>query len=130
VGVALQGQLTGLLGNLSLLSYFAGKRERGATVVQAVGVVSTGIVLLQLALGGAMPVPVFLATASVVVVGLLLNWLSYFNKLNPSLWHLWGDAVTVGGLTVLPQVMAPVPILPDQHFHSINVLSVRKLLSD
>jgi hypothetical protein len=71
VGVALQGQLTGLLGNLSLLSYFAGKRERGATVVQAVGVVSTGIVLLQLALGGAMPVPVFLATASVVVVGLL-----------------------------------------------------------
>lgn len=104
VWIPLQGQLTGLLGNLSLLSYFAGKKERGATVVQAVGVVSTGVVLSQLALGGAMPVPIYMATASVVVVGLLLNWLSYFNKLSPVLWQLWGDAVTVGGLTVLPQV--------------------------
>ena len=72
--------------------------------MQGVGVVSTGVVLSQLALGGAMPVPVFLGTASVVVVGLLLNWLSYFNKLSPGVWQLWGDAVTVGGLTVLPQV--------------------------
>jgi hypothetical protein len=100
----MQGQLTGLLGNLSLLSYFAGKRERGATVVQAVGVLSTGVVISQLTLGGAMPYPIYLGTACVVVVGLLFNWLSYFNKLSPTLWQLWLDSVTVGGLTVLPQV--------------------------
>ncbi|KAG0615613.1 hypothetical protein M758_5G055900 [Ceratodon purpureus] len=125
------GQLTGLLGNLSLLSYFAGKKERGATVVQAVGVVSTGVVLSQLALGGAMPVPVFLGTACVVVLGLLLNWLSYFNKLSPGLWHLWGDAVTVGGLTVLPQVMwstfvpyVPPSILPGSIFGAFALILV------
>ena len=83
----MQGQLTGLLGNLSLLSYFAGKRERGATVVQAVGVLSTGVVISQLALGGAMPYPIYLGTAAVVVTGLLFNWLSYFNKLSPTLWQ-------------------------------------------
>jgi hypothetical protein len=123
------GQLTGLLGNLSLLSYFAGKRERGATIVQAVGVVSTGVVLSQLAIGEAMPFPIYVATASVVVIGLLLNWLSYFNKLSPSLWQLWGDAVTVGGLTVLPQVMwstfvpfIPASILPGTVFGALALL--------
>lgn len=104
VVAVLQGQLTGLLGNLSLLSYFAGKKERGAMVVQAVGVVSTLVVLSQLALAGAMPVPAFAVTASAVAVGLLLNFLSYNNMLAPALWSLWGDVVTVGGLTVLPQV--------------------------
>lgn len=73
-------------------------------MVQAVGVVSTGVVLSQLALGGAMPFPIFSGTMAVVVVGLLFNWLSYFNKLSPTLWQLWLDSVTVGGLTVLPQV--------------------------
>lgn len=100
----MQGQLTGLLGNLSLLSYFAGKKERGAMVVQAVGVVSTLVVLSQLALAGSMPSLAFAVTASTVVVGLLLNFLSYQNMLSPALWQLWGDAVTVGGVTVLPQV--------------------------
>ena len=104
MAAVLQGQLTGLLGNLSLLSYFAGKKERGAMVVQAVGVVSTLVVLSQLALAGAMPVPAFAVTASAVAVGLLLNFLSYNNMLAPALWSLWGDVVTVGGLTVLPQV--------------------------
>lgn len=125
------GQLTGLLGNLSLLSYFAGKRERGATVVQAVGVVSTGVVLSQLALGGAMPFPIFSGTMAVVVVGLLFNWLSYFNKLSPTLWQLWLDSVTVGGLTVLPQVMwstfvpyIPPSVLPGTIFGSIALLLV------
>ncbi|KAG0572427.1 hypothetical protein KC19_VG094300 [Ceratodon purpureus] len=125
------GQLTGLLGNLSLLSYFAGKRERGATVVQALGVLSTGVVITQLALGGAMPYPIYLGTAAVVVVGLLFNWLSYFNKLSLTLWQLWLDSVTVGGLTFLPQIMWStfVPyispsILPGTSFGTIALLLV------
>ncbi|KAG0593866.1 hypothetical protein M758_UG026500 [Ceratodon purpureus] len=125
------GQLTGLLGNLSLLSYFAGKRERGATVVQALGVLSTGVVITQLALGGAMPCPIYLGTAAVVVVGLLFNWLSYFQKLSPTLWQLWLDSVTVGGLTVLPQVMwstfvpyIPPSILPGTILGTIALLLV------
>lgn len=115
------GQLTGLLGNLSLLSYFASKRERGAMIVQAVGVVSTLIVLMQLAIAGAMPLPAFAATATAVVLGFILNLLNYQELLRPSIWHLWEEAVTVGGVTVLPQVMWSTfePIFPHSMLPSI-----------
>ncbi|CAM6025399.1 unnamed protein product [Sphagnum balticum] len=99
------GQLTSLLGNLALLSYFAGKKERGAMFVQAVGVISTLVVLSQLAIAQAMPLPAFLATASTVTVGLLLNYLSLKNKISARIWQLWGEVVTVGAAAVLPQVM-------------------------
>lgn len=102
--VLLQGMLTGLLGNLSLLSYFAKKRETEAIVVQTLGVISTYTVILQLALAGAMPLHFFLITSVVVVCGLLLNLLNYFSWLNPRIWQLWEDFITVGGLSVLPQV--------------------------
>jgi len=42
-----QGHMSGLLGNLILFSYFAAKREWGATAVQAVGVASTSVLLSQ-----------------------------------------------------------------------------------
>lgn len=99
------GQLTALLGNLSLLSYFAKKREVGAMVVQAVGVVSTWVVLLQLTMAGAMPLLVFTITATAVGLGLLLNMLNYKNLLSPHIWEIWEDVITVGGVSVLPQVM-------------------------
>lgn len=102
--VGFQGQLTGLLGNLSLLSYFAGKREKGAMIVQAVGVVATLIVLMQLALAGAMPVAAFSVTATAVVVGFVLNLLNYYELLSATIWRFWEEAVVLGGLTVLPQV--------------------------
>ncbi|KAG6544104.1 hypothetical protein Mapa_014521 [Marchantia paleacea] len=125
------GQLTGLLGNLSLLSYFASKRERGAMVVQAVGVVSTLIVLLQLAIAGAMPPVAFAVTGTAVVVGLVLNFLNYVNKLSPSVWRLWGEVVSIGGVTVLPQVMwstfepyIPHSVLPGTMFGILAVTMI------
>ncbi|BBN17752.1 hypothetical protein MPTK1_7g16760 [Marchantia polymorpha subsp. ruderalis] len=125
------GQLTGLLGNLSLLSYFASKRERGAMVVQAVGVVSTLIVLLQLAIAGAMPAVAFAVTGTAVVVGLILNFLNYVNKLSPSVWRLWGEVVSIGGVTVLPQVMwstfepyLPHSVLPGTMFGILAVTMI------
>ncbi|KAI5062175.1 hypothetical protein GOP47_0022714 [Adiantum capillus-veneris] len=99
------GQLTGLLGNLSLLSYFAKKREVGAMVVQAVGVVTTWVVLLQLTMAGSMPTPAFTVTSTSVGIGFLLNFLNYKKILSPQIWEIWEDAITVGGLGVLPQVM-------------------------
>lgn len=117
------GLLTGLLGNLSLLSYFAGKKERGATIVQAVGVLSTFVVLVQLAIAGAMPAPVFTATAVAVVVGLILNFLNYHGLLSTGVWRTWQEIITVGGVSVLPQVMwttfepyVPSSILPGTIF--------------
>lgn len=101
----MQGMLTSLLGNLSLLSYFAKKREKEAIVVQTLGVVSTYVVLVQLALAETMPLPYFLATSVVVMSGLVLNFLNYFGLLNDGLWRFWEDFITIGGLSVLPQVI-------------------------
>lgn len=102
----LQGMLTGLLGNLSLLSYFVKKKEKEAAVVQTLGVISTYVVLAQLTVAGAMPMQYFVATSAVVTVGIILNALFYFGKLSTTLWRLWEDFITVGGLSVLPQVRA------------------------
>ncbi|XP_015952882.1 maltose excess protein 1-like, chloroplastic isoform X1 [Arachis duranensis] len=125
------GMLTSLLGNLSLLSYFAKKREQGAMVVQTLGVVSTFVVLAQLALAEAMPLPYFLATSVVVVSGLFLNFMNYFGLLNAGIFRLWEDFITIGGLSVLPQIMwstfvpyIPNSILPGAISFVIAVLAV------
>ncbi|KAG7550986.1 hypothetical protein ISN45_Aa06g017160 [Arabidopsis thaliana x Arabidopsis arenosa] len=109
------GMLTGLLGNLSLLSYFAKKREKEAAVVQTLGVVSTHIVLAQLTMAEAMPMQYFVATSAVVTIGLILNCLYYFGQLSKTVWQLWEDFITIGGLSVLPQIMWStfVPLVPN-----------------
>lgn len=103
--MSMQGMLTSLLGNLSLLSYFAKKREKEAMVVQTLGVVSTYVVLVQLALAETMPLPYFLATSVVVASGLFLNFMNFFGLLNAGIWRFWEDFITIGGLSVLPQVI-------------------------
>lgn len=125
------GLLTGLLGNLSLLSYFAGKKERGATVVQAVGVISTFIVLVQLAIAGSMPAPVFTATAVAVVVGFVVNFLNYNGLLSASIYRVWQEIISIGGVSVLPQVMwttfepfVPPSILPGTIFLVLATIMV------
>lgn len=101
---SLQGMLTGLLGNLALVSYFAKKRETEAVIVQTLGVISTYVVIVQLAMAESMPMPQFVVTSAVVAAGLLLNLLNYIGWLPGTLWLLWEDFTTIGGLTVLPQV--------------------------
>ncbi|XP_078446291.1 maltose excess protein 1-like, chloroplastic [Wolffia australiana] len=109
------GILTGLLGNLSLLSYFAKKREAEAVVVQTLGVLSNYAVIAQLAIAGSMPLPQFALTSAVVGAGLVLNFLNYFNWLGGGAWTVWEDFITIGGLAVLPQVMWStfVPFVPN-----------------
>ncbi|RZC73911.1 hypothetical protein C5167_049391 [Papaver somniferum] len=109
------GMLTGLLGNVSLLSYFAKKKETEAIVVQTLGVISTYVVIVQLAMAGSMPLPFFIVTSAVVAAGLSLNFMNYFNWLHPGIWRFWEDLTTVGGLSVLPQVMWStfVPYIPN-----------------
>jgi hypothetical protein len=112
----LQGMLTGLLGNLSLLSYFAKKKETEAVIVQTLGVISTYAVLVQLAMAESMPVPQFVATSVVVAAGLILNFLNYFGWIPGTLLLLWEDFITVGGLAVLPQVKMTVFALTPYNF--------------
>uniref|UniRef100_A0A5B7BQQ0 Maltose excess protein 1 n=1 Tax=Davidia involucrata TaxID=16924 RepID=A0A5B7BQQ0_DAVIN len=109
------GMFTGLLGNLSLLSYFAKKKEKEVVVVQTLGVISIYVVIAQLAMAEAMPLLHFTLTSIVVACGLLLNFMNYFDFLNPGIWRFWEDFITVGGLTALPQVMWStfVPYIPN-----------------
>ncbi|XP_064990711.1 maltose excess protein 1-like, chloroplastic isoform X3 [Musa acuminata AAA Group] len=97
------GMLTGLLGNMTLLSYFAKKKEVEAIVVQTLGVVSIYVVLGQLAMAEAMSLPYFAAISVLVVSGLVLNFVNYFGWLHEGLWQLWEDFITVAGISVLPQ---------------------------
>lgn len=103
----MQGMFTGLLGNLSLLSYFTKKKENEVIVVQTLGVLSQYVVFAQLALAEAMPLPYFVVTSVVVAAGLVLNFMNYFEWLNSGLWRLWEDFITIGGLSALPQVISP-----------------------
>ncbi|XP_019056786.1 PREDICTED: maltose excess protein 1, chloroplastic-like isoform X2 [Tarenaya hassleriana] len=109
------GMLTGLLGNLSLLSYFAKKKEKEAVLVQTLGVITTYVVLLQLRMAEAMPLQHFVATSTIVLMGLALNFMNYFGLLTATIWQLWEDFITVGGLSVLPQIMWStfVPYVPN-----------------
>ncbi|KAG6494236.1 hypothetical protein ZIOFF_049255 [Zingiber officinale] len=109
-----QGMLTGLLGNMTLLSYFAKKKEVEAIVVQTLGVLSIYVVLGQLAMAQAMSLPYFAVISVLVVSGLVLNFVNYFGWLSAGLWLVWEDFITVAGISVLPQVMWStfVPFLP------------------
>ncbi|KDP39563.1 hypothetical protein JCGZ_02583 [Jatropha curcas] len=108
------GMLTGLLGNLSLLSYFVKKKETEVIVVQTLGVISIYIVITQLAMAEAMPLSYFVVLSAVVATGLVVNFLNYIGKLNSGIWRFWEDFITVGGLSALPQVMWStfVPYIP------------------
>lgn len=106
--------LTGLLGNLSLMSYFARKRETEAVVVQSLGCISTYVVIAQLAIAEAMPLPQFIATTAVVATGLTLNFLNYIRWLPEGAWLLWEDFMTIGGLAVLPQVTVAFCAVPSR----------------
>lgn len=125
------GMLTGLLGNLSLMSYFAKKRETEAVVVQSLGCISTYVVIAQLAIAESMPLPQFIATTAVVATGLTLNFLNYIRWLPEGAWLLWEDFMTIGGLAVLPQVMwstfvpfIPNSVLPGIIFGSLAIVAV------
>ncbi|KAH6824113.1 root cap 1 [Perilla frutescens var. hirtella] len=109
------GMLTGLLGNLSLLSYFIKKRETEAVMVQMLGVISMYVVILQLAMAEAMPLPYFVTTSIVIVSGLILNLMKYFGLLNTGIWKFWEEFITIAGLSALPQVMWStfIPIVPN-----------------
>ncbi|KAL8485303.1 hypothetical protein ACS0TY_027564 [Phlomoides rotata] len=108
------GMFTGLLGNISLLSYFITKGETEAVVVQMLGVISMYVVILQLAMAEAMPLPHFIATSIVIASGLVLNFLKYFHLLNDQIWRFWEEFITIAGISALPQVMWStfVPYIP------------------
>lgn len=109
-----EAQLTSLMSNFYLLSYFVSKKERGASTVQAAGVLTTLIGLLQQTIAGAMPLDVFVATVVACLAGFALNSLNYTNVIADGVWKVWIEITCIGGVYVLTQVVWSnfVPYLP------------------
>ena len=110
--------LTGLLGNLSLLSYFAKKRETEAMIVQCLGVISTYVLLTQLAMAEAMPFHYFVLTSVAITACLFFNFLHYFGMLPSAIWNFWDYFILVSGFSVLAQVMVVIISLLSVQTHS------------
>lgn len=99
------GYTTGILGNMLLLSYFVSKKEAGAARVQAVGVITSGIVLAQIFYAGFMPAFAFWGIAAMMAGGLTLNLLKYLGVFNGNIWKAWTMISGLTGLGVLPTVL-------------------------
>ena len=100
------GYSTGILANMILLSYFVSKKEKGAALVQAVGVLSSALVVGQIFYAGFMPAAAFWAVAAAILAGLGLNALHYRGVVNAKLWEGWKEFVGMAGLATLPLVFS------------------------
>jgi len=87
-------------------------------VVQTVGVASIYCIHFQLAMARAMPSTPFIVTSVAVGLRLISNFPNYHELLNVHIRRLWEDYITVGRLSVLPQVILLnfVPYLPRSIF--------------
>jgi len=97
------GYTSGMLGNLLLFSYFAAKGERGATLVQAVGVISTAVLLIQVFIAGFFPASFFWPLAFIIVCGVTMGSLRLLGLLGERIWAAWQSALGIIGLATLPQ---------------------------
>jgi len=99
------GYMSGMLGNLLLFSYFVSIQEWGATLVQAVGVISTAVLLTQVFIAGYFPSQVFWPLAGIICIGVTLGSLKLLKLLDEKWWRLWQSVLGVIGLATLPQTM-------------------------
>ena len=104
-----QGYAAGLLANMLLLSYFADRRETTATAAQAIGVVTTFVLLAQIAMSGHMSTvpPAALGAACVAILGGLgLSAARFLGVAFPGGWHAYQNALGIFGLLAAPQIIS------------------------
>lgn len=99
------GYSTGILGNMLLLGWFASQKEKSAARVQAIGVATSAVVVVQIFLAGHMPLAAFAAIMPAIVGGLVLNHAKIKDKAPAALWNVWSKGSSLLGLVILPQVL-------------------------
>lgn len=77
--------------------------ENVIKVVHAVGMLSTLVVLVQLAGSRGLPLLVTFVTG-LAIVGRLI-FVNRYTFLRPELQQLWHEAISVGGVSLVPQVI-------------------------
>ncbi|MBI4369950.1 MAG: hypothetical protein HY547_06950, partial [Elusimicrobia bacterium] len=98
------GYSTGILGNMLLLSFFSSQGEKSAALVQAVGVITSAFVVIQIFQAGFMPEIAFWLILPVIAAGLVINLLKIKNRLPQTIWNIWSRGSALVGLAALPQV--------------------------
>jgi hypothetical protein len=113
-----QGYLSGLLGNMLMLTHFAGRGERSAVNVQLVGIVNNMLVLGLVAAARFMPLAAFVATCALVATAVVMCTGRIAGRFGSGLplpvspdgglsaWSSWQLAIGVAGLALIPQVAA------------------------
>ncbi len=100
------GYASGMLGNLLLMNFLAGQREFWGVAVQAVGIVTAGIVLVQLYMVGFIPALLFFPFVIFLGVGMGINYLHFLYDHHPSwserFWPLWRSLLQLIGVALLP----------------------------
>ncbi|KAG1666580.1 hypothetical protein FOA52_000547 [Chlamydomonas sp. UWO 241] len=114
--ISWEGYLSGLLGNMLMLTHFAGRGERSAVNVQHVGIINNMLVLGLVAAARFMPLPAFVATSALVATAVLMctGRIAGLGSGLPlpesggglSAWSSWQLAIGVAGLALIPQVAA------------------------
>jgi len=99
--LAWAGYVSGSMGNVSLCSYFTGISEFAQARVQAIGCVTTYLVLAQVYNAGFCPGTTFAVLSTVLGVGLTLPLLLSLKLVSPDLFSLWKDTTTAIGFTAL-----------------------------
>ncbi|MGV2827186.1 hypothetical protein [Myxosarcina sp. GI1(2024)] len=100
------GYASGMLGNLLLMNFLAERLEFWGTAVQAVGMITSGIVLIQLFSAGLVPVFFFIPFVAILIVGSVFNYSNFFLNKQP-LWseHIWligRLCMRIMGIALLP----------------------------
>eukprot|EP00210_Caulerpa_lentillifera_P003033 g2895.t1 len=107
-----KGFMTALAGNSILLSYFLTKKERGAALVQAIGVISNFTLLFQIYISGLLNNVVFWMTFTFICISAFVNGTILSGILNSEDWsivnvigRLWETFLSVLGLSLFVQVL-------------------------
>ena len=119
--IPLLGYASGMLANLLLMSYLADRQESWGTIVQALGVITSGIVVTQLFRVGLVDPGLFGILALGVSMGFIFNfgrlWLPRPTpspeELTPELaltgfdryWSWWQNSLNILGLTLFPLIL-------------------------
>ena len=119
--IPLLGYTSGMLANLLLMSYLADRQELWGTIVQSLGVITSGIVVTQLFSVGLVDPRLFGILALGVSVGFLFNfgrlWLPRITPSSPELtpelgqtrfdryWSWWQNGLNILGLTLFPLIL-------------------------
>ncbi|WP_017300573.1 hypothetical protein [Nodosilinea nodulosa] len=100
------GYASGMLGNLLLMNFLVGENELWGSVIQAVGMLTSAVVLTQLYSVGLVPGLFFIPFVMALAIGLVFNALNFGlseTKIwTERIWPTWQNGLRIVGLVALP----------------------------